>query len=121
MAKILVIDDSKLSRSMIKKELEKHGHQTAEATNGREGLTMIESYQPEILTVDLLMPEMDGIRLLTTLRIAGNQIPVIVISADIQREVRQRCEALGAIFINKPFKSEELAEALDAVLVGHEG
>lgn len=112
MTKILIIDDSKFARSMIRKVIEALGYETAEATNGREGLQMVASYQPDAVTVDLLMPELDGIGFLSALRETDKKLPVVVISANIQTDVRRRCENLGAVFLIKPFKKSELEAAL---------
>ena len=112
MTKILIIDDSRFARSMIRKAIEALGYEAAEATNGREGLQMVASYQPDAVTVDLLMPELDGIGFLSALRETGKKLPVVVISANIQVDVRRRCEHLGAVFLIKPFKKPELEAAL---------
>ena len=93
------------------------GHTVLEAGDGREGLRMVDLHQPDIVTVDLLMPEMDGLAFLTTLRASDTHLPVIVISADIQDEPRRECEHLGARFLNKPIKEHDLANALATVPV----
>lgn len=119
MALILIIDDAAFTRRMIRKIVVAEGHEPLEATNGQEGLDMIASHHPDCVLVDLLMPIVDGFGVLKTLQVRQSPIPVIVISADIQEGVRQRCLELGASgFINKPPKEAELRQKLQTVL-GH--
>lgn len=114
MAKILVIDDSKISRNMIIKAVKALGHETLEAENGQIGLEMLMKHKPDVVTVDMLMPVMNGIEFLAAIRKDNNHTPVIVITADIQEETRRECEAFDAQFLNKPFKDKELTAALSA-------
>jgi twitching motility two-component system response regulator PilH len=66
---------------------------------------------------DLLMPVMDGFALLESLQSVGHTVPVIVVSADIQQSSRDRCKELGCqTFLNKPFKSPALIEAVECAL-----
>ncbi len=119
MALILIVDDAAFTRRMIRKALVAEGHETLEAANGQEGLDMIASHAPDCILIDLLMPVMDGFAVLEALGNRQSTIPVIVISADIQENVRQRCLDLGAAdFINKPPKEEELSKTVQQVL-GH--
>ena len=121
MATFLIVDDSRLARGIIKQMVEALGHEAIEAANGREGLEMAEIHKPDAITIDLLMPELGGLGFLSTLRKAGNRVPVIVISADIQDEVRRQCEELAARFLNKPIKGPDLAAALSTVLASGRG
>ncbi|MCD6160947.1 MAG: response regulator [candidate division Zixibacteria bacterium] len=112
MAIILVIDDSKMSRNMIIKAVRALGHETLEAENGQIGLEMLMKHKPDVVTVDMLMPVMNGIEFLSAIRKDNNQTPVIVITADIQEETRRECEEFDVHFLNKPFKEQELIAAL---------
>jgi len=117
LAKVLVIDDSGFQRKWIVKAVSDLGHNAAEAVNGFEGLKLIDSVNPDCITVDLNMPEMDGIEFLGNLRSRDQAIPVIVITADIQSETKKQCQELGAAaFLNKPFKPDQLGEALEKCL-----
>jgi CheY-like chemotaxis protein len=111
MTTILIVDDSKFSRGRVAAALAPLGHQLVEAENGARALDRIRRQLPDLLITDLLMPEVDGFGLLTTLQHEGLQVPTIVISADIQATSRARAVELGAIdFINKPFKPCELLQ-----------
>lgn len=117
MAKILVVDDSMFARLNICNILREAGHETVEAGNGMEGLRLVIDQDPDCVLSDLLMPEMDGIGLLTALREQRLELPAIVLSADIQETKRQQCLALGAAgFLSKPPQKPELLELVERVL-----
>jgi CheY-like chemotaxis protein len=117
MAKILVIDDAKFTRTMIKKMLVEFGHETIEAENGREGLEKITSEEPDLVLTDILMPEMEGTELLAILRETNMDVNVIVISANIQNTVKNECMNLGVCeFFGKPPDKEKLKEAIERIL-----
>ncbi|MBU0982907.1 MAG: response regulator [candidate division Zixibacteria bacterium] len=113
MAKVLVIDDSRFQRKWIVKAVQQLGHCTVEAVDGRDGLGMLDAERPECITIDLNMPEMNGLEFLENLQAQNLRPPVIVITADIQKDTREQCRLLGAsAFLNKPFKPGELHDAL---------
>jgi CheY-like chemotaxis protein len=117
MAKILVIDDAKFTRTMIKRMLVEFGHETIEAENGREGLEKITSEDPDLVLTDILMPEMEGTELLALLRETNMDVKVIVISANIQDTVRDQCMNLGVSeFFGKPPDKEKLKMAIEGLL-----
>ena len=113
MALILIIDDSSFTRKALARMVKAEGHETLEASDGRAGLEMAASHTPECILVDLMMPEMDGLKVLEVLRDQGSRIPRIVVTADIQRSVREQCLGLGAMAVlNKPPQKDELQETL---------
>lgn len=117
MAQILVIEDSAYQRRKIRRALAMEGYELLEAVNGYEGLEMIAANTPDCILVDLLMPEMDGLAVLQSLHSQGTNIPVIVLTADIQDGTRQRCMELGAAaFISKPLQEDELVNAIRQVI-----
>lgn len=117
MAHILVTDDSTFLRRCTGTILKAAGHTIAEASNGVECLEQLSSGTFDLLFLDLVMPEMDGMAVLNTLKEAHDPIPVVVLTADIQESVRQECLQLGAAaFINKPPKEDEIRAALDTIL-----
>lgn len=117
MAKILVVEDSLYQRKNIVKNLESWGHETEQAGHGGEALKALETYKPDLIMSDLLMPEMDGITLLKNLKEKGNTIPVIVLSADIQQSVKDECIGYGAKdFLSKPIDKAQLKQSLTNIL-----
>ncbi len=117
MAKVLLVDDSMFTRSMLKKIVLGIGHEVIEASNGREGLDGIMNEKPDLVITDLLMPEVDGIELLSSVKDKNINIPVIVMSANVQDSVRQQCLELGATeFFNKPPNKGEIQKYLEEFL-----
>lgn len=117
MAKILIIEDSSYQRRKIARVLQAEGHEVVQATNGREGVEMVASTGPDLILLDLIMPEMDGIEVLQELSGQGSEIPTIVHTADIQETTRAACLELGAVaFVNKPARADDLREVVQRVL-----
>ena len=106
-ANVLVVDDIEDNRELLKRRLEKQGHVVATAEDGKKALAMIEASPPDLVLLDIMMPEMDGFAVLERLKAsaATRDIPVIVISAldDVASAVR--CIEQGAEdFLSKPFE-----------------
>jgi len=117
MPRILVLEDSILSRRIIKRILTAADYEVLEAADGKRGLAIVDTEAIDCILLDLLMPEMDGQTFLANLRQQKTAIPVVVISADIQESTRQRCLELGALAVlSKPTNSEELLRVLQRVL-----
>ncbi len=117
MTRILVVEDSLLSRRMVVDTLNEAGYETSEAKNGEVGLEMFRESRPDCVVSDLLMPIMDGQTLLGHIRELDTEVPVIIASADIQQSSRDICENLGISgFLNKPVKSADLLERIEAAL-----
>lgn len=117
MAKILIIDDANFTRTFLKRMVVKFGHEVIEATNGREGIEKVFSDKPDIVLIDMLMPEMDGVELLTLMRETHEDVPVIVVSANIQETMKEQCIGLGvSMFFGKPPNKEKLQEAIEKIL-----
>jgi len=121
MAKILVVDDSGMSRRTLRKILEPAGHQITEAEDGLSALEQYYVDKPDLVLLDLTMSGMYGIDVLMKLREMDSQARVIVASADIQSSTREIALQAGAgAFINKPFAPEQVLNAVSAALRGGE-
>ena len=119
MAKILVVDDSGMSRRTLRKILEPSGHQVSEAEDGIAALEQYYIDKPDLVLLDLTMTGMYGIDVLTKLREMDSQARVIVASADIQSSTRILVEKAGAsAFINKPFAVDQVLNAVRSALGG---
>lgn len=117
MAKILVVDDSSMSRRTLRKILEPLGHQITEAEDGIAALERYFLDEPDLVLLDLTMKGMYGIDVLSKLREMDKQARVIVASADIQSSTRSMVEQAGATaFINKPFTVDQVLKAVDLAL-----
>jgi two-component system, chemotaxis family, chemotaxis protein CheY len=119
MAKVLVVDDSSMSRRTLRRILEPAGHEIIEA---EEGIIALERYfleRPDLVFLDLTMSGMYGIDVLNKLREMDPQARVIVASADIQVSTRDLVKSGGAsAFINKPFAGDKILSIVSQVLEG---
>ena len=111
---LLICDDSNMARKQVARALPPGWEvDITFATNGVEGLQAIRDGKGEIVFLDLTMPEMDGYTVLEHVKAEGLKCIVIVISADIQPEARERVLKSGALeFIKKPIDSEKLMAVL---------
>ena len=112
---VLICDDSKLARRQLARSLPDDWDIKVEfAINGVDCIKQIELIQPEILFLDLNMPEMDAYEVLIAMKEQGLNILTVVVSGDIQPSAHQRVIELGAIdFIQKPCSAEKLAEIIE--------
>lgn len=108
--RLLVVDDALIMRAMIKDIARQAGWEIAgEATNGREGLERYRELRPDLITLDIVMPEMDGVEALRQLRQEQPPAEVVMVSAIDQKEKLSECIRLGARdFIVKPFDRDHL-------------
>lgn len=120
MAKILVVDDSAMSRRILRRILESAGHEVLEA---EEGMVAIEKYfldRPDVVLLDLIMEGVSGMDVLEKIRQLDNNARVVVATADIQTSTRMLTQEAGAVgFVSKPFNERDLISALDSVLKEH--
>lgn len=113
--KILVVEDEKNIRENILEILEIKGHEIQVACDGREGLEVFESFKPEFILCDIMMPHLDGYGFLKAIKAApiSSEVPVVFLSAKAEREEYEKAIALGAAdFLTKPFSFEELFEVI---------
>ena len=111
---LLICDDSNMARKQVVRSLPPEWDvDITFATNGMEGLESIRAGKGEIVFLDLTMPEMDGYGVLEAVKAEGLKCMIIVISADIQPEARDRVLKSGALeFIRKPIDSQKLLTVL---------
>lgn len=114
MKKILVVDDAAFMRLSLKTMLEKNGFEVVgEANNGRNAIEMYKMLTPDIVTMDITMPDMDGIEALAEIIKFDPKANVIILSAMGQEVKIREAVLIGAKgFIVKPFKEEYLLKAL---------
>jgi two-component system, chemotaxis family, chemotaxis protein CheY len=115
--KILIVDDSALSRRTLRRILESAGYEIVEADDGMTALEVYFLEKPNLVLLDLVMKGMYGLDVLAKLREMDPKALVVVASADIQSSTRQMSEEAGSLaFINKPFVSEQVIAAVEAAL-----
>ena len=114
--KILIVDDSALSRRTLRRILESAGYEVVEAGDGMAALEMYFLEKPGMVLLDLVMKGMYGLDVLVKLREMDHDARVVVASADIQSSTRKMVDEEGALgFITKPFVSEQVIAAVEAV------
>ncbi len=108
--RVLIVDDALIMRKRIKEIAEKAGWEVAgEAADGEEAVAMYEQLNPDLVTLDIVMPKMDGVAALKRMMAADSAARVVMISAVDQREKLTECIRHGAVdFIVKPFDAERL-------------
>ena len=115
--RILIIEDDPDTAAYIKRGVEEAGHIADHADNGKDGLLMATTEQYDVLVVDRMLPEVDGLTLVKTIRASENTTPVLVLSA--LGEVDDRVKGLKAgadDYLIKPFAFSELMARLEALL-----
>jgi CheY-like chemotaxis protein len=112
--KVLIVDDSKLARMSVAKVLGslRAEWERTEATNADEALALVRQQPVDIALLDFNMPGRDGLSLAAELREIRPEMPVALISANVQMEVSARAEELGAQFLPKPLTQQALAAFL---------
>ena len=118
-AKVLIVDDSALTRRSLRQILEAAGCEVVEAENGLDALERYFLDKPDVVLLDLVMRGMYGLDVLEKLRQLDPAAKVVVVSADVQTSSQQLVDRAGAkAFITKPFDRDEILGTLNAVLEG---
>ena len=110
MAKILIVDDSRTSRKILKTILEGAGHEViGEAVEGVDGVNKFQELSPEITTLDITMPNMDGLDALKEIKKLNADAKVIMVTAAGQQNKMVEAIKSGASeFVTKPFEADEI-------------
>ncbi len=116
--KILIVDDAAFMRMMIKNIVAKNGYEVVgEAENGKQAVEMYANSSPDVVTMDITMPEMDGIDGVKAIRSIDPNAVIIMCSAMGQQSmVMDAIQAGAKDFIVKPFQQDRLLQALERVL-----
>lgn len=115
--RVLVIEDDKVAAGYVLKGLAESGHIADHAPDGETGLNMARDGRYEVLVVDRMLPALDGLKVIETLRKEGDQTPVLVLSA--LSEIDQRVEGLragGDDYLTKPYAFAELLARIEALV-----
>jgi two-component system chemotaxis response regulator CheY len=116
-SKILIVDDSSMSRRITRGILESAGHEVTEAADGMAALERYALEKPDLVLLDMVMAGMYGLEVLQKLREIDGQARIIVATADIQHSTREMAEEHGSRgFLNKPIKKEELLRMVNSVI-----
>ncbi|MFZ0389536.1 MAG: response regulator [Calditrichia bacterium] len=109
---ILVVDDSVVIRKMVEIALENENYKIVAFPNGKDALSYLDEQEPDLVILDIMLPDMNGLDILKTIK-ASKELPVVMLSAkDTPRETGKARELGADDFIPKPFKDEELIEKI---------
>src|SRR4029077_12173266 len=114
---LLVVDDEDNLRSMLAAALQHHGFAVTTASNGREALDLIPHERPDLILLDVMMPDLDGFEVCRRMRADGDRTPVLFLTARDATDDKVRGLTLGGDdYLQKPFSLEELVARASAVL-----
>jgi two-component system chemotaxis response regulator CheY len=113
--RLLIVDDAMIMRLRIREIAVQAGWEiVGEAANGTQAVDLYRQLKPDLVTMDIVMPEMDGVEALRTIREEDSTARVCMVSAVNQREKLSECIRLGAIdFIVKPFEKTQLVSLFE--------
>ncbi len=115
--RLLIVDDEDNLRSMLAAALSHHGFDVSTADNGRDALERIPSERPDLVLLDVMMPDLDGFEVCRRLRAGGDRTPVLFLTARDATDDRVRGLTLGGDdYLPKPFSLDELVARAEAVL-----
>jgi DNA-binding response OmpR family regulator len=113
---IMVIDDSIVIRKMIEIALEEEDYNIITAISGKEGLETIEKESPNLVILDMMLPDMNGIEVLKTIK-TEKKLPVIMLSGKDSPQLIETAKEVGVDdFLPKPFRDEELVEKVKTLI-----
>jgi signal transduction histidine kinase/DNA-binding response OmpR family regulator len=119
--RILLAEDSLVNQKLAVALLEREGHSVVVANNGKEAIAALESEQFDLVLMDVMMPEMDGLSATADIRTremqTGKHVPIIAMTAHAMQEHRDECLAAGMDgYVSKPVRTKELFATIDEVL-----
>jgi len=114
---VLVVDDEPNIRELVQVALKFHGCSVTTAANGKDALRQADSGQPDLIVLDVMLPDMDGFEVCRRLRASGNEVPVIFLTArDTSSDTVTGLAIGGDDYVTKPFSVEALVARVRAVL-----
>ncbi|MCZ4124920.1 response regulator [Streptomyces sp. H39-S7] len=121
--RVLVVDDNKVIRQLIRVNLELEGFEVVTAADGAECLDIVHRVQPDVITLDVVMPRLDGLRTAAWLRSDARtrDIRIAIVSACTQLEVERGVAAGVDAFLGKPFEPSDLVNMVRRLALGGPG
>lgn len=115
--KVLVVDDEPNIRELVEVALKFHGCAVAVSASGKDALHQVGAYDPDLMILDVMLPDMDGFEVCRTLRSEGNEVPVIFLTArDTTSDTIRGLTLGGDDYVTKPFSLEEVLARLRGLL-----
>lgn len=120
-ARVLIVDDETHNRSLLEIMLSSEGYELFTAASGEEALAVVKEHHPDLILLDIMMPELNGFQITTMLKAnpETQHIPIIILSAIDDRGARERGLQVGAVaFLTKPIHHVELRALVRKFLRG---
>ena len=119
-ANILIVDDTPDNVRLLMEMLSERGYKVRPATSGAHALTTARLEPPDLILLDILMPDMDGLAFQAAAQQQGEKTPIVVLTADIQETTRRECQRLGATAIEykplSPLAAEPFLEMVERII-----
>ncbi|MGY5055100.1 response regulator [Streptomyces sp. 900105755] len=121
--RVLVVDDNKVIRQLIRVNLELEGIEVVTAADGAECLDVVHRVRPDVITLDVVMPRLDGLRTAAQLRAdpRTHDLPLAIVSACTQQEVETGLDVGVDAFLAKPFEPAELVQVVRELIERRRG
>jgi CheY-like chemotaxis protein len=117
MAKILAVDDDPSIRYIVKRLLENAGHEVSEASGGNDCLDKLEDERPDLVLLDVMMPDMMGFEVLDEIRKMEHPVPVVMMTVVESPDTMEPENFQGLVdYINKPFDEKDLVQRVNDAL-----
>jgi len=117
MSSILIVEDNEKNMKLVRDILAHHGHRVIEATTGEEGVRLALSEAPDLILMDIQLPDISGVEALARIRASGASMPVLAVSASVMPDEQQRIVSSGFdAFIAKPISLKPFLEAVKSAL-----
>jgi two-component system, OmpR family, response regulator len=114
---LLIVDDEEHLRSMLAAALRHHGFEITATDNGRDALRLVTEERPNLVVLDVMMPDLDGFEVCRRMRAEGDRTPIVFLTARDETEDKVRGLTLGGDdYLQKPFSLDELVARIEAVL-----
>ena len=120
MSTILIVEDNEKNMKLVRDILQHQGHTTLEAVTGREGVEMATTQQPDLILMDIQLPDIDGIQALRQIRTVAalDAVPVVAVSASVMPDEQYKIVSSGFdAFITKPINLKQFRETVQRFLV----
>jgi len=119
MTKVLIIEDSKISRELLEREMEEKGYEFVSTSDGFEGLKMAKKINPDLILLDVMLPSMNGFKIARLLKFNKKykNIPIIMLtSRDVEEDQKTGLSSGADIYMAKPFNPEKLEAEMNKLL-----
>jgi DNA-binding NtrC family response regulator len=117
MRKLLIVDDESGIIEEVKSFFEEEGYEVHTADTGKDGVDLVAAIKPDILIVDMKLPDMSGLNVLKAAKVASPHTKIIVNTGYVDQNIIDEAERLGRdAFLQKPFNLERLQEEIDKLL-----